>query len=129
MRKILIIDDEESLLNNIRDFLVLKGYSVFISLNGAEGINIVREHQPDLVLLDLHLKDGPMGTDVLRISKMLKQDIKVIIFTGFGDEEETMAKCKAGGADAMLSKPTTLKSIKETIDNLLGEIKERENYP
>ncbi|MBU0759689.1 MAG: response regulator [Candidatus Omnitrophica bacterium] len=121
MYKVLVIDDEESLLFNVRDFLASKGYTVFASPNGAEGISIVKEHQPDLILLDLHLKDGLMGTDVLRISKMLKQDIKVVIFTGFGDEEETRSKCMAGGADVLLSKPTSLKNIRETIENLLGK--------
>ncbi|MBU3911086.1 MAG: response regulator [Candidatus Omnitrophica bacterium] len=121
MHKILIVDDEESLLLNVKDFLTSKGYSVFASSNGTEGINIVKEHQPDLILLDLHLKDGPMGTDVLRISKLLKQDIRIVMFTGFGDEDETVAKCMANGADALLSKPASLKSIKETIEGLLGK--------
>ena len=119
MYKILIVDDEEPLLFNVRDFLTSKGYTVFTSPNGTEGINIVKEHQPDLILLDLHLKDGPMGTDVLRISRLLKQDIKIVMFTGFGDEDETVAKCMANGANAILSKPASLKSIKETIDGLL----------
>lgn len=118
-RKILIIDDEEALLKNIGDFLKISGYDVFTSLNSSNGLELLRNHEPELLLLDLHLKEGLTGIQVLRAAKMLKPDLKVIISSGFGEEEETKKSCLLFGASAFLSKPTSLKSLSEAIKSLL----------
>lgn len=118
-RKILIIDDEETLLKNIGDFLSASGYVVFTSPNSTDGLELLRNHDPELLLLDLHLKEGLTGIQVLRAAKMLKPDLKVVISSGFGEEEETKKSCFSLGASAFLSKPTSLKSLSESIKNLL----------
>ena len=117
--KILIIDDEETLLKNIGDYLKISGYDVFTSPNSANGLELLRNHEPELLLLDLHLKEGLTGIQVLRAAKMLKPDLKVVISSGFGEEEETKKSCFSLGANAFLSKPVSLKSLSETIKNLL----------
>jgi len=119
-RKILIIDDEEALLKNIGDYLKITGYDVFTSSNSANGLELLRNYEPELLLLDLHLKEGLTGIQVLRAAKMLKPDLKVVISSGFGEEEETKKSCFALGANAFLNKPMPLKSLSETIKNLLG---------
>ena len=120
-RKVLLIDDEEILLKNIGDFLKVTGYSVFTSSNSTDGLELLRNHDPDLLLLDLHLKEGLTGMQVLRAAKMLKPDLKVIILSGFGEEEDTKNSCISLGASAFLGKPTSLRSLSETIKNLLVE--------
>ena len=119
-RKILIIDDEETLLKNTGDFLSASGYAVFTSPNSTDGLELLRNHDPELLLLDLHLKEGLTGIQVLRAAKMLKPDLKVVVSSGFGEEEETKKSCFSLGANAFLSKPVSLKSLSETIKNLLG---------
>ena len=118
-RKVLIIDDEETLLKNIGDFLKVSGYVVFTSPNSTDGLELLRNHEPDLLLLDLHLKEGLTGIQVLRAAKMLKPDLKVVISSGFGEEEDTKNSCFSLGANAFLSKPTSLRSLSEAINNLL----------
>ncbi len=118
-RKVLLIDDEETLLKNIGDFLKIAGYSVFTSSNSTDGLELLRNQGPDLLLLDLHLKEGLTGMQVLRAAKMLKPDLKVIILSGFGEEEDTKNSCISLGASAFLGKPTSLRSLSETIKNLL----------
>ncbi len=120
MHKILIVDDEESLLKNIADFLTVKGHEVFTSTDGDSGLEILKKNNPHLMVLDLHLKEGPAGTQILRTAKMLKPDIKVIMFTGFGEEDDAKDNCISLGADAFLSKPTSLKKLTETIEKLLA---------
>ena len=119
MHKILIVDDEEALVKNIADFLAVKGHQVFMSTDGDSGLELLKNHSPHLMVLDLHLKEGPAGTQILRVAKMLKPDLKVIMFTGFGEEDDAKDNCLSLGADAFLSKPTSLKSLTETIENLL----------
>lgn len=118
-RRILIIDDEEALLKNVGDFLSVSGYVVFTSPNSANGLELLRNHEPELLLLDLHLKEGLTGMQVLKAAKMLKPDLKVIVSSGFGEEEEMKNNCFSLGANAFLSKPTSLKSLSEAIKNLL----------
>ena len=121
MHRILIIDDEEALLKNIADFLTVKGYKVFTSKDGDRGLKFVESEDPHLLILDLHLKEGPNGVQVLRLAKMMKPDLKVIMFTGFGEEENARDNCMSLGASAFLSKPTSLKSLSETVDRVLEE--------
>ena len=119
MRKILIIDDEETLLKNIGDFLTVKGYTVFTSKDGDSGLKLVERENPHLLILDLHLKDGPNGVQILRLAKMLRPDLKVVMFTGFGEEDSAKDSCLSLGANAFLSKPASLKTISETVEGLL----------
>ena len=118
-RRILIVDDEETLLENIGDFLKGSGYTVFTSSNSTDGLELLRNHDPELLLLDLHLKEGLAGIQVLRAAKMLKPDLKIVILSGFGEDEETMNNCLSLGASTFLSKPTSLKKLAETIKSLL----------
>ncbi|MBU1852960.1 MAG: response regulator [Candidatus Omnitrophica bacterium] len=119
MHRILVIDDEESLVKNIEDFLKAKGYEVFASLDGNSGIELLKTQNVDLLILDLHLKDGPSGIQILRVAKMVKPDLKVVMFTGFGEEEEARTSCMSLGANAFLCKPTSLKDLTITIEDLL----------
>lgn len=118
-RRILIIDDEEALLKNIAGFLEVSGYVVFTSPNSANGLELLKNQEPELLLLDLHLKEGLTGMQVLKEAKALRPDLKVVISSGFGEEEETKSSCLLLGANAFLSKPTSLKNLSETIKNLL----------
>ena len=118
-RKILIIDDEEALLKNIGDYLKVSGFNVFTSPNSTDGLELLRNHGPELLVLDLHLKEGLTGMQVLRAAKMLKPDLKVVISSGFGEDEETRNNCLSLGAGAFLDKPTSLRELSGTIKNLL----------
>jgi len=119
MNRILIIDDEEALLKNIGDFLAVKGYAVSTSKDGDSGLKIIESENPQLLILDLHLKEGPNGAQILRLAKMIKPELKVIMFTGFGEEDSARENCMSLGANAFLSKPASLKSLAETIEGLL----------
>ena len=118
-RKVLIIDDEEAILKNMGDFLKAKGYEVCTDPDGNQGIELVKTQSPDLLILDLYLKEGPAGVQILRLTKMLKPDLKVVMFTGFGEDVEARNACVALGADDFLSKPTSLKTLTEVVDRLL----------
>jgi len=118
-RKILIIDDEEALLKNIGDFFKVLGYVVFTSSNSAGGLELLKNHEPELLLLDLHLKEGLTGKQVLKEAKMLRPDLKVVILSGFGEEEQMKDDCLSLGASAFLSKPMSLKTLSEAVKDLL----------
>lgn len=115
-RKLLIIDDEESLSSSLKVFLSIKGYEVVTAGNGSEGIERVRDFDPELLLLDLHLAEGLSGMSVLRKAKSIKPNLNVIVLTGFGEEEEVAGECNKLGAVRFLCKPLTAYQIKEALD-------------
>lgn len=116
VRKLLIIDDEESLCSSLKTFLGIKGYEVNTAGSGTEGLKLLEDFKPGLLLLDLHLSEGLTGMDVLKKAKSIKPDLKVVILTGFGNNKEVTDECYRLGAAKFLSKPLTANEIKGALD-------------
>ena len=115
-RRLLIIDDEEGLRSSLKTFLSIKGYEAVAVGSGEEGIKQIEEFKPGLLLLDLHLSEGLTGVDVLRKVKFIDPDLKVVILTGFGDEDDVADECHGLGALKLLSKPLSANEIKKALD-------------
>lgn len=102
---IVSIDDDPDFLNLIHHLLSNKGYSVITADNGRNGLQVVRENRPNLILLDVQMKD----MDGYQICTQLQADeetafIPVIFVTIFGEEQDK-AKAFAVGAIDYLQKP------------------------
>ena len=113
MLKLLIVEDYELILNKMADNLSNQGYELLKAATGQAAINIVKEQKPEIILLDLGLKDMS-GLDVLREAKALNPKTCVIVLTGF-DVESTKEKAFEQGADYFLAKPIPLKKLREFI--------------
>ena len=61
--KILVVEDEPSLIFTLRDTLESEGFTVFVSEDGDSAVNMVKEHKPDLMILDIMLP-GKSGYDI-----------------------------------------------------------------
>lgn len=116
--KLLIIDDEEILIKNYKYYLERRGYLVFTTPKGEDGLELLKQHDPDLMLLDLSLKEGLQGREVLKQAIALKPTLKIAVLTGFGDDEEVRNTCISLGAKIVLTKPITLDGLKEELDKL-----------
>lgn len=119
--KILIIEDEERLRNNLKELLELSGYTVATAEdgeNGIEGMNII---QPDLIICDINmpLMNGYDVLEILRIYPSLK-NIPFIFLTA-KTEENDVKKGMELGANEYLFKPVRkqelLDAIKRCIEN------------
>lgn len=95
MEKILIIDDEAFIRENVERILNEEGYQVLSAEGGKKALELVSEEEVDLVLLDLNL-GTENGIDVLRSLKEIDPDILVIIITGFGSVESAVDSLKMG---------------------------------
>lgn len=103
--KILVIEDEEDILALIHFNLVKAGFEVECAMTGEEGFAKVREHNPDLVFLDLMLP----GMDGLEVCRRLRQatetqDIPIIMLTAKGEEADIVEGLELG-ADDYITKP------------------------
>lgn len=100
MEKILVVDDEIFIRDNLERTLSLKGYDVSLAENRAQTIRTVTESDIDLVLLDMNL-GTESGLDILREIKEIDPDILVIIITGYGTVETAVEALKMGAYDYM----------------------------
>ncbi len=112
-KKILVIDDELSIGELIKDFLDGSGYTTFIATNAMQGIEIVRAERPALVLVDI-LMPEISGLECLKRIKQLYPETIVIIVTGLQDEQVAKQAIRQGAYDYIL-KPFNLDYLEKSI--------------
>ncbi|WP_308748729.1 response regulator transcription factor [uncultured Anaerococcus sp.] len=116
MKKILIIEDDRNLLNELRDFLENKGYEVASVDNFLKANDFALKMRPDLVILDINLP-GISGFDICREIKE-KSNIPVLMLTSrVGIEDEI--KGLEIGADEYLAKPVDTRRLILRMEKLL----------
>ncbi|NOQ52552.1 MAG: response regulator [Desulfuromonadaceae bacterium] len=98
MEKILIVDDEAFIRENLERILSEDGYRPLSTESPDEAVRFVAEEEISLVLLDLNLGNHS-GLDVLRAMKEVDPDILVIIITGYGTVESAVEALKIGAYD------------------------------
>ncbi|MCD6352910.1 MAG: response regulator, partial [Proteobacteria bacterium] len=103
MEKLLLIDDEESIIRVLSISLKSDGYDVATAFNGDEGIKLFREESPDIVLTDIKMP-GMDGIEVLKRVKKLNPDTEVIVVTGHGDMDSAIEALQYGASD-FINKP------------------------
>ncbi len=118
--KILIIDDNHSILEYLKTVLGRYNFEIKTSTDGYEGLHEVAEFKPDIVFLDLMMPNID-GIQVLQLKKVLSdiKDIPVIVISANAGRNNVMAAIEAG-ADRVLSKPINIKQLKSSVNELLG---------
>ena len=101
--RVLIIDDERSICSGCQLVLSDEGHLVQSQLSGRSGLDLVREEQFDLVLLDMKLPDLD-GMEILKTIRKEKPEIYVIIMTGYSTVQNAVQAMKLGAVD-YLAKP------------------------
>lgn len=112
--KILVVEDEPSLIFTLRDTLENEGFSVFVSEDGDNAVEMVKEHQPDLMILDIMLP-GKSGYDICQEVRDLKYTFPIIMLTA-KDQEPDKVKGLTLGADDYLTKPFGVKELLARIE-------------
>ena len=111
-KKILVVDDETDLLDLIEYNLKKEGFDVLKAENGEEGIQIAKEHKPDLVLMDIMMPkmDGMEAVEKMRADDDLKA-IPIIFLTARSDEKTEVEGLNKGGDDYITKPISTTKLI------------------
>ena len=102
MTKVLVVDDDPSLLKALRIGLTARGDEVLVAHSGTEAINQVALARPDLVILDLGLPD----LDGLEVCRRVREfsDVPIVVLSAYGDERRKVEALDSG-ADDFVTKP------------------------
>ncbi|RLA97840.1 MAG: sigma-54-dependent Fis family transcriptional regulator [Deltaproteobacteria bacterium] len=115
--KILIVDDEQSILSTLKGSLEDEGFSTVLASTGENALKIIDSQEIDLVLLDVWLP-GKDGLEVLKEIKKTDPGTAVVIMTGHGTIDTAVKALKLGAMD-FIEKPLDLNKIIVTINNAL----------
>ena len=119
------MDDEPNLIVPIQFLMEQQGYKVTIAERGEDALDLLYQHKPDLVLLDIMLPgiDGYEVCEIIRLNPNYR-NTKIIFLTAKGREVE-IAKGLALGADAYITKPFSNAALVAKIKELLEETSEK----
>jgi len=119
MSKILVIDDEKSIRNTLKDILEYEKYEVDLAEDGNKGIEKVRGAEYDIVLCDIKMP-GLDGIEVLERLTILAPDTPVVMISGHGNIDTAVESIKKGAFD-YIEKPLDLNRLLITIRNAMDK--------
>jgi two-component system, NtrC family, nitrogen regulation response regulator NtrX len=117
MSKILIIDDERAIRSTLREILEYEDFVVEDVDNGADGLELIKKQDYDLVLCDIKMNRMD-GMEVLTEGLAIKPDLPFIMISGHGTVETAIEASKKGAFD-FISKPPDLNRLLITVRNAL----------
>lgn len=116
-KKILIIEDEALVARELKSRLTQMGCEVVGIAYGNEGIDLARRTQPDLLLTDIHLKDGEDGIEMARAIQS-ERDVPVVFLTAYSDEA-TVSRAKEVAPYGYIIKPVDNRELQIAIEMAL----------
>ena len=122
--RILLVDDEPSIVKMVGKRLEVEGFEVLIAMDGQEGLSKAQTGNPDLIVLDLMLPK----LNGYEVCTMLKQDaryqkIPVVLFTAKAQEKDEKLGMECG-ANAYVRKPFRAQELLDKIRSLLGVVQQ-----
>lgn len=118
--KILVVEDELALRETLEYNLVRQGYEVCAAADGLTALDLARQEQPDLILLDVMLP----GMDGFEVCRVLRQEMNVpiLMLTAKADEIDKVVGLEVG-ADDYLTKPFSMRELMARIKALLRRVR------
>ena len=125
--KVLVVDDEESLVDMLTTALRFTGYDVVSESSGFDALRAIKESRPDMIVLDVNMPDLD-GFEVCRRIRRDGIDSPVILLTA-RDAAEDLRTGFSHGADDYLTKPFSLEELSLRIEAILSRVQNSEDGP
>ena len=126
MKRVLVIEDDETVRDVLRSFLGQKGFEVTLAQNGESGLDLLRAERFDLIFTDL-VMPGISGMEVLKEVVALKISVPVVVMTAFGTVQTAVEAMRIGAFD-YITKPFNLDELMIVLDKALSVAKlQKEN--
>ena len=118
MKKILIVDDEQDIVESLKFVLEVSGFVCYTAFNGEDGLKLAKEIIPDLIILDVMMPK----INGYKISRLLKydskyKDIPIIMVTARSQLEDKMIG-EETGADIYMTKPFDIEELVNNVKKL-----------
>ena len=119
MAKILVIDDEPSIVNLVTAYLNPEGYAVLTVMDGPSGLKAAHAFKPDLIILDIILP----GMDGIELLSRLRRDssVYVILLTAKTEETDKIVGLSVG-ADDYVTKPFSLRELTARVSSTVSTV-------
>lgn len=116
-KKILLIDDDPLIVRMYERKLVQEGFEILLAPNGEEGLRVLENETPNLILLDILMPKADGWVTLKKIKENPRtQDIPVIVLTTVDDRDKNVQKVKEAGAEEYLVKSKTdLRALVESV--------------
>ncbi len=121
--KLLLVDDEKDFIESLAERLQLREFDVSTALNGIDAINLIRENEFDVIVLDVKMP-GKSGIETLNEIKNITQLSQVIMLTGHATVESAIQGMKLGAYDYIM-KPTVTEDLVELINKAYKIVEEQ----
>ncbi|HOA20584.1 MAG: response regulator transcription factor [Tissierellia bacterium] len=118
--KILVVDDEENLLNVIKDYLLRESYEVYTANRGNKAIELFRKIEPDFIILDLMLPDIS-GEEICKLIRK-ESNVPILMLTAKSSEDDKVTGLYIG-ADDYLTKPFSPRELVGRVRAILRRTK------
>jgi DNA-binding response OmpR family regulator len=120
-KKILIIEDEQTLIKALELVLNKENYSIAVAIDGESGLELVKEFKPDLILLDIILPKMN-GFEVLKRVKADKKlsKIPVLILSNLGDESDVTKGITLGAVGYLIKTNYRINEVMDKIRQILN---------
>lgn len=122
--KLLIVDDEKDICGFIKLLFRKKGFLVYSALTGRQAINTIKRVKPNIALIDIHLKKGIGGIEVLKQIREFIPQCRCVMVT-WDKAQEKMKEAKSLGAVSYLTKPLTTNQLLKVVGCVVKDIRKR----
>lgn len=116
---ILSIDDEQVILDLVKDYLSISGYRITGVNSAREALQVVRSDPPQLIITDLQLPDSD-GMELIASLRESLPDIPIILLTGVWFDAKTVEETLSQHVSAYVAKTAPLKQLAAEVKRLLG---------
>jgi CheY-like chemotaxis protein len=117
MKRILVVDDEETIRLLYKEELTDAGYLVQVAADGQQALRMVQKERPDLMTIDIKMPVMD-GIELLCRVREIHRELPIIICTAYGDFKQDFS---TWASDAYLTKSSDLTELKAKIRELLGD--------
>ena len=125
-RKLLVVDDEESICFSMSEYFSQHGYKVDTAREMEEAEGLLKKTEYKVIIQDLRLGAArrPDGIEIIKMVHQRNPDTRIVVLTSYGSPEAE-AEARNAGADAFLRKPKPLSQVAQVVQGLIESPRSR----